>query len=102
MKAAVDEDLTGRVRAHLASTGLALSSYELARVLGLARSSASNTGSLWRALAELERRGEVMRVTEAKDENDRRLVTRWKADHLALTIGVALDQLQPRLIAGQE
>ncbi len=79
MKAAVDEDLTGRIRAHLASTGLVLSSYELCRVLSLPRASGANTGLLWRALADLERRGEVVRVTGPQSEGDRRLVTRWRA-----------------------
>ncbi len=73
MQAAVDEDLTGRVRSHLASTGLVLSRYQLARVL------AERLPEVERALAELERRGEVVRVVEAADECDARLVTRWRA-----------------------
>lgn len=75
-----DSDLQDLVARHLARfPGSELSSYELSRALGLARPNGNGKDRITRALVALELAGRVVRVAGPANEDDSRLVTRWRS-----------------------
>lgn len=79
LKKTAERDIQELVAGHLARfPGVALSSYDVARVLGLPKSAGTWKGRAWRALEALEEQGRVIRVMEPQDEQRGYLVTRWR------------------------